>query len=387
MEDIMVVIVGAGPAGLATSACLNRLSIPNIVLEREDCYASLWKKRSYDRLKLHLAKQFCQLPYMDFPSNAPTYVPKNGFIDYLDNYVSHFGITPRYLRSVESAVYDSDAGKWRIMVTNMTESDATKSEVYISRFLVVATGENSEGLIPDVEGLESYGGECIHSSQYGNGRKYRGKEVLVVGCGNSGMEIAYDLWNWGANTSIVIRNPVHVLTKEMVKIAMIMLQYLPGKVVDKITVAISKLKYGKLSKYGIRRPREGPFHLKAKTGRSAVIDVGTISKIKAGEIKVLPGMKYMEDKEVVFANGETGRFDAIVFATGYKSTVRNWLKGSYESFDEKGMPTKSYPEQWRGENGIYNAGFSRGGLQGISNDAQNIARDIAAAAAALGFNN
>ncbi|GMI93042.1 hypothetical protein like AT1G21430 [Hibiscus trionum] len=385
MEDIMVVIVGAGPAGLATSACLNRLSIPNIVLEREDCYASLWKKRSYDRLKLHLAKQFCQLPYMDFPSNAPTYVPKNGFIDYLDNYVSHFGITPRYLRSVESAVYDSDAGKWRIMVTNMTESDATKSEVYISRFLVVATGENSDGLIPDVEGLESYGGECIHSSQYGNGRKYRGKEVLVVGCGNSGMEIAYDLWNWGANTSIVIRNPVHVLTKEMVKIAMIMLQYLPVKVVDKITVAISKLKYGKLSKYGIRRPREGPFHLKAKTGRSAVIDVGTISKIKAGEIKVLPGMKYMEDKEIVFANGETGRFDAIVFATGYKSTVRNWLKGSYESFDEKGMPTKSYPEQWRGENGIYNAGFSRGGLQGISNDAQNIARDIAAAA--LGFNN
>ncbi|KAK8663610.1 hypothetical protein V6N13_083419 [Hibiscus sabdariffa] len=387
MEETMVVIVGAGPAGLATSACLNRLSIPNIVLEREDCYASLWKKRSYDRLKLHLAKQFCRLPYMDFPSNAPTYVPKNGFVDYLDNYVSHFGITPRYLRSVESAIYDSDAGKWRIMVTNMMASDTTMFEVYVSSFLVVATGENSDGVIPDVDGLKSYGGECIHSSQYGNGRKYRGKEVLVVGCGNSGMEIAYDLWNWGANTSIVIRNPVHVLTKEMVKMAMTMLKYLPVNVVDKITVAISKLKYGKLSKYGIQRPREGPFHLKALTGRSAVIDVGTVSKIKAGEIKVLPRIKYVEDKEVVFANGESGRFDAIVFATGYKSTVRNWLKGSYESFDEKGMPTKSFPDHWKGKNGIYNVGFSRRGLQGISSDAQNIARDIFMVAAALSFNN
>ncbi|KAK8982909.1 hypothetical protein V6N11_054894 [Hibiscus sabdariffa] len=376
MEEIMVVIVGAGPAGLATSACLNRLSIPNVVLEREDCYASLWNKRSYDRLKLHLAKQFCHLPYMDFPSDAPTYVPKNGFIEYLDNYVSHFGIAPRYLRSVESAFYDSDAGKWRVVVTNMTASDGTNTEVYISRFLVVATGENSKGLIPEIDGLESYGGECIHSSQYENGRKYRGKEVLVVGCGNSGMEIAYDLWSWGVNTSIVIRSPVHVLTKEMVKMAMIMLQCFPVKVVDSITVAISKLKYGKLTKYGIRRPQEGPFHLKGITGRSPVIDVGTISKIKTGEIKVVLGMKYIQDKDVVFANGETNRFDAIVFATGYKSTVRNWLRGSYESFDDKGMPTKGFPEHWKGENGIYNAGFSRRGLQGISSDAQNIARDI-----------
>ncbi|KAG4180126.1 hypothetical protein ERO13_A10G146500v2 [Gossypium hirsutum] len=358
----MVVIVGAGPAGLATSACLNRLSIPNIVLEREDCYASLWKKRSYDRLKLHLAKQFCHLPYMDFPPNAPTYVPKKGFIDYLDNYVSHFGITPRYLRSVESVIYDSDAAKWQIVVKNMTTTNnVIETEMYTSRFLVVASGENSQGTIPDIDE---------------NGRKFRGKDVLVVGCGNSGMEIAYDLWNWGANTSIVVRNPVHVLTKEMVKMAMIMSQYLPCKAVDKITVAISRLKFGKLSKYGIRMPTKGPFHLKETTGRSPVIDVGTISKIRSGEIKVLPGMEYIKDNEVVFTNGATVQFDAIVFATGYKSTVRNWLKGSYESFDENGMPKKSFPYHWKGGNGIYNAGFSRRGLQGISSDAQNIANDI-----------
>jgi len=75
-EEVVVAIVGVGPSGLAAVACLNCLGIANIVLEREDCSASLWRNRSYDRLKLHLAKQFCELPHMPFPSNSPTFVPR-----------------------------------------------------------------------------------------------------------------------------------------------------------------------------------------------------------------------------------------------------------------------------------------------------------------------
>jgi len=75
-------------------------------------------------------------------------------------------------------------------------------------YLVVATGENSDEYIPMINGLESFEGEYLHSSEYLNGRSWYDKNVLVVGSGNSGMEIAYDLLNWGANTSIVIRSPV-----------------------------------------------------------------------------------------------------------------------------------------------------------------------------------
>ncbi|KAI6691040.1 hypothetical protein NL676_027868 [Syzygium grande] len=117
-KEVVVAIVGAGPSGLATAACLNRLGIANIVLEREDCSASLWRKRSYDRLKLHLAKQFCELPDMPFPSNSLKFVPRDQFIEYLDNYKSGFEIKLYCQRSVESASYDDRIGKWRIVARN-----------------------------------------------------------------------------------------------------------------------------------------------------------------------------------------------------------------------------------------------------------------------------
>ncbi|PRQ40775.1 putative indole-3-pyruvate monooxygenase [Rosa chinensis] len=366
MEEVEVVIVGAGPAGLATSACLNRLNISNVVLEREDCYASLWKNRTYDRLKLHLAKQFCELPYMPFPKNAPTYVPRKEFIQYLDTYVSTFKINPLYHRSVKAAFYDEDVEKWSVLVNNTKQG---VQESYYGKSLVVATGENSEGYFPQTKGLGSFKGEIIHSSEYGNGKKYRGKNVLVVGGGNSGMEIAYDLLNFSANVSIVVRTPI-------VFIGMVLLKYLPVKVVDAIVMFLIKWKFGNLSKYGVQIPKMGPFYLKEAKGRSPIIDVGTIEKIKSGEIQVLPSITSIEGNEIRFENGYLKCYDAIVFATGYKSTVLKWLKGENNLFNDNGMPKKSFPNHWKSQNGLYCVGFSRRGLFGISQDAQNITNDI-----------
>ncbi|KAI9182475.1 hypothetical protein LWI28_025717 [Acer negundo] len=202
MEDQTVIIVGAGTSGLATAACLHRQSIPYTILEREDCSASLWKKYAYDRLHLHLVKQICELPHMPFPSSYPRYVPKNLFIQYLDDYVSRFNINPLYGRRVELADYDEINNKWVVKARNVN-SDET--EEYSARFLVVASGGSCDPFTPDIDGLSSSTAEVFHSTRYKNGKPYSGKHVLVVGCGNSGMEIALDLANHGAKTSIVIR--------------------------------------------------------------------------------------------------------------------------------------------------------------------------------------
>jgi indole-3-pyruvate monooxygenase len=207
MKEVVVLIVGAGPAGLATAACLGRSSVPYLVVECENGSGSLWRHRAYYRIKLHLAKEFCALPYMPYPDSTPTYVPRQEFVKYLDGYAEHFGIKPRYGTSVESAAYDERARRWIIAARDTVAGTEIQ---YVARYLVVATGENGAARIPGIPGIESFPGEVTHSSTYKSGGSYAGQRVLVVGGGNSGMEIAYDLSSHGADTSIVVRSPVRV---------------------------------------------------------------------------------------------------------------------------------------------------------------------------------
>lgn len=204
-EENRVIVVGAGPSGLSTAACLTSQSIPYIILERENCFASLWKKYSYDRLHLHLRKQFCELPHKPFPPSFPSYISKEQFLQYLEDYVSHFRITPLYKRTVEVAEYDECSEKWKVIARNGDSGDV---EEFVGKFLVVASGENCDPFVPKIEGLSSFTGKVIHSTEFKSGKEFEDQDVLVVGSGNSGMEIAFDLINHGAKTSILVRSPV-----------------------------------------------------------------------------------------------------------------------------------------------------------------------------------
>ncbi|KAJ4727593.1 Flavin-containing monooxygenase [Melia azedarach] len=373
-EEQTVVIVGSGPSGLAMAACLNVHSIPYIILEREDCYASLWKKYSYDRLHLHLAKQFSELPHLPIPPSYPTFISKNQFVQYLDDYVSHFNISALYRRSVELASYDESAGKkWIVKARNLTSGEI---EEYSARFLVVASGETSNPFTPQIEGLSTFTGEVIHSTQFKNGKAYDNKKVLVVGSGNSGMEIALDLSNHGAKTSIVVRSPVHVLSKEVANLGLILLRYISFGMVDSLMVMLSKFVYGDLSKYGIHRPKEGPFFMKNVHGKYPILDMGTCKKIKSGEIQVLPGIESVRGNEVLFDNGKSYPFETIIFCTGFKRSTKMWLKGDDYLLNHDGISKPSFPNHWKGKNGLYCVGLSRRGLYGAASDAINVADDI-----------
>ncbi|TYI15984.1 hypothetical protein ES332_A08G224500v1 [Gossypium tomentosum] len=370
-------IVGAGPSGLATAACLREQGVPFVVLERAECIASLWQKRAYDRLKLHLPKQFCQLPKVPFPEDFPEYPTKKQFIEYLESYAKRFDINPKFNECVQSARYDETSGFWRVK----TVRGSNKAEFeYICRWLVVATGENAESVVPDIDGLADFGGEVIHASEYKSGEKFKGQNVLVVGCGNSGMEVSLDLANHNASPSMVVRSSVHVLPREVLgkstfELAVLMMKWLPLWLVDMILLILAWLVLGNIEKYGLKRPLMGPLELKNSKGKTPVLDIGALEKIKSGDIQVVPGIKRLSRGRLELVNGEKLDVNSVVLATGYRSNVPSWLQEG-EFFSKNGFPKAPFPNGWKGKGGLYAVGFTRRGLSGASSDAINIAQDI-----------
>ncbi|KAF5743257.1 indole-3-pyruvate monooxygenase YUCCA6-like [Tripterygium wilfordii] len=372
------VIVGAGPSGLAVAACLKEKGVPSVVLERSNCIASLWQLKTYDRLHLHLPKQFCELPLMGFPNDFPTYPTKEQFINYLQDYATRFDIRPTFNVTVSSAEFDRTLGLWRVRSVGVKGEEELE---YLCRWLVVATGENAEAVVPEIEGMKEFGGDIKHTSLYKNGKEFRGKKVLVVGCGNSGMEVCLDLCNHNASPSLVVRDTVHVLPREMLGkstfwLSMWLLKWLPMRLVDGFLLIVSWLILGDTARFGLDRPRLGPLTLKNLSGKTPVLDVGTLAKIKSGDVKICPGVKRLKHQAVEFVDGRRENFHAIILATGYKSNVPYWLKEK-EMFSERdGLPRKPFPHGWKGEYGLYAVGFTKRGLLGASMDAKRIAQDV-----------
>ncbi|XP_028802310.1 indole-3-pyruvate monooxygenase YUCCA6-like isoform X1 [Neltuma alba] len=371
------VIVGAGPSGLAAAACLKQKGVPTLILERSDCIASLWQHKTYDRLRLHLPRQFCELPLMGFPSDFPTYPTKQQFVQYLESYAGTFDIRPRFNETVRQAQFDATLGFWRVESVDKAE----KMTEYLCRWVIVATGENAEAVVPEIEGMGQFGGDIRHTSSYKSGEEFEGKRVLVVGCGNSGMEVCLDLCNHNAAPSLAVRHTVHILPREMLGkstfgLSMWLLKWVPMRVVDALLLIVSWVMLGDTSRFGLNRPAVGPLQLKNLSGKTPVLDVGTLSKIKSGHIQVRPGIKRLKRHAVEFVDGKTESFDAIILATGYKSNVPSWLKEGDMFSEEDGFPRRPFPNGWRGENGLYAVGFTKRGLLGASMDAKRISEDI-----------
>ncbi len=364
-----ILVIGAGPAGLAVSACLRKEGVAHTVLEREQRIAPSWH-RHYDRLHLHTVKQYSTLPYSRWPIGTPKYPSRQQFVDYLAAYAAQHDIRPQFgveVRSVEKrdegfAVY-------------------TNTDVLTPTAVVIASGYNNTPFIPDLPGLDRFGGTVIHSSAYRNPAPFVGKRTLVVGCGNSGAEIALDLAEHDCEVSMVVRGPVHVVPRDLlgrpIQSTNIALSHLPLALRDALAGLMLRLVMGDLSRWGIVRPKLGPNTMIERFGRVPILDIGTIAMIKRGKIKVMPGVAQVMPHAIMFADQKETAFDALIFATGFQTGLQKLIKGFDEISDETGRPHRFGAETSIA--GLYLVGFRNspsGALREIGIEARRVATTI-----------
>ncbi|CAO2176269.1 unnamed protein product [Urochloa humidicola] len=374
------IIVGAGPSGLSVAASLKEQGVPYEILERAGCIASLWQRRTYDRLRLHLPKHFLELPGMPVPDDYPEHSTRRQYVDYLDTYAARFQIMPRFNTTVLSARHDETSGLWRLR-TCSTDTGLDETE-YICRWLVVATGEHAERDIPDIPGLAGFaefGGEVTHVADYNSGEPYHGKKVLVVGAGTA---IPY-LCNHGARTAVVARDvsrvrlPRSVFGKPTLELAAALLKgywRLPAWAADKAMEIIARTVLGDLAKLGLRRLADGP-ERESPFVRTPVFDCRALEHIRADDIAVVPPVARFGTGKVEFVDGQAFNIDVVMLTTGYRSSLpqATW-HGRRNRY-----PAVAFPYGWNGYSGLYGVGFSRRGIHSATTDAVRVANEIAGA--------
>ena len=364
-----VVIVGAGPAGLATAACLKQRNIDALVLEAGPSLATSWRSH-YDRLRLHTVKQQSHLPGHPFAKELPRYVSRGDFVAYLESYANRFSIAPRTGEAVR-----------RVGATDGGFVVESARAIYRARAVVVATGYNR---VPNPDRLpeqERFRGPVVHSSRYRNGDAFAGQRVLVVGAGNTGAELALDLAERGAKPILAVRGPVNVLPRDLlgmpIQLTSIRMRNAPLKLADGIGRLASRLAFGKLTPLGFPRPAMGPISTIKLRQRIPLIDVGTIAAIKRGEIAVKPGVARLTETGAVFADGSAAEVDVIVLATGFRAALEQ-LVAVPDVLDDSGSP-----RDWRGSPAcpnLYFVGYEivpTGHLRQIAIRAQAVAAAIA----------
>jgi cation diffusion facilitator CzcD-associated flavoprotein CzcO len=360
------IIVGAGPAGLACAVTMRGAGLNITVLEKADNVGSVWR-RHYDRLHLHTDRKRSGLPGMGMPRTYPLYPSREQLIEYLESYALRFDIAPIFNSTV--SCIRRDGAQWRAE----TAQGSTHAPV-----MVIATGIADAPYRPSWPGSEIYQGLVVHSSEYRNPAPYAGKRVLVVGFGNSGGEIALDLANAGVDVALAVRGPVQILPRDLLGFPIlawaILYRRLPARLVDAINAPILRLAVGRIEKLGLRHAAKGPRQMVEEDGRVPLIDIGTLDKIRDGSIKICGGIDRLTPDGVVFADGESRKFDAIILATGFRPDLRQLMPDVEGVFDRHGMPLVT--GQATNAPGLYFCGqitSPTGQLREIGLEAQRIA--------------
>ena len=382
-EQPYCVIIGGGQGGIGLGARLRRIGVPTIIIEKNERPGDSWRKR-YKSLCLHDPVWYDHLPYLPFPEHWPVFSPKDKIGDWLEMYTKVMELNYWSKTVCESATFDESSGKWTVIVNR----DGERIELKPTQ-LVLATGMSSVPNIPDFDGMDKFKGRIHHSSQHKGGEDVTGKKCVVIGSNNSAHDIAADLWEHGAEVTMVQRSSTHIAKSETLMdlalgdlysekalangvtthMADMIFASLPYRVLPELQVPVyqqmaerDKDLYDRLEKAGFMldfgEDGSGLFVKYLRRGSGYYIDVGASELIANGDIKLKSGVevKAITENGVTFSDDSTLPADIIVLATGYAS-MNGWAAQliSQEVADRVGKVwglgsgTRKDPGPWEGE--------------------------------------
>ncbi|MER9680430.1 NAD(P)/FAD-dependent oxidoreductase [Mesorhizobium sp. M0184] len=375
-------VIGGGHGGIMLGARLRQLGVPAIVIEKNAQAGDSWRNR-YRSLVLHDPVWYDHLPYIPFPENWPVFTPKDKMGDWLEMYTRVMELNYWTSTTCVSASYDDAEKIWTVELDRAGERITLKP-----RHIVFATGAYGPPRRIDLPGAEVFDGEILHSSQYSSGEKFRGKKVAVIGAASSGHDVSVDLWESGAEVTMVQRSPTTVVKSDtLMEIGFEIFSekaLARGITTEKADMIVAStpfalLPQGQRALYDIIKARDAAFydHLRGagfaidfgddetgllmkayRTGSGFYIDVGACDLIIDGEIGIRSGVgiKSLTPTGILFDDGTELTADAIIACTGYQSMNETVAAIVSREVADKvgpcwgiGSGVKGDPGPWQGE--------------------------------------
>lgn len=370
--DIEATVVGAGAAGVAAAARLSTVGIETVVLEEARPARSWWSR--YEGLHLNTVRWMSDLPGYRMHRRHGAWPSRRDWAHYIARYAEAHRLNIR--TGVEARRIERDGDAWRII---------TSDDDIVARFVIVATGHDRTPNTPEWPGLDGYGGRFLHSADYRSPNDFRDQDVVVVGAGNTGTEIATQLSQAGARrVRLSVRTPPLIFPRRFAGIPITawgaLAALFPDFVLDRTSQLMQRISFGDLSSFGLRGDHRPVSRMRYEY-YAPVVESGFVDALKSGDIEVVAPVRGFDTESILLEDETAIRCDAVIAATGHVPGLAD-LVGHLSVLSERGEPLARAGYSPRGARGLFFAGFRAGFvalLPFLELDAREITRSIAAA--------